>query len=246
MFYLSCQIKKTNNSGFIFLEQKELNSKTGDELRILRKEIFARKGYVFRDSLLSNFFLNKNWYTPNKAAQITLNDREKAYVSLIEKIEQEKLILEKTQHGFEFLDYIDKSLIFQELYSNNQIAYAFVCDGNNNSINFSGTLYLSPSGEELNRWRNQEYREKSIDSINNIFTTSKIHKKYSIWAEITHKEYFLPLEDWVDNPCEYYKETRKVTIYYSNQGESNWKKKETTTNSNRILELIKASSKSKL
>lgn len=238
-FCSSCQTKKTNTLKFNFLEKKELNLKTKNELRILRNEIFARKGYAFKDSLLLNFFSNKSWYTPNENAQITLNKKEKSYISLIKEVEKEKSILKETKHSLEFLDYIDESLIFQELHNNNQVVYAFVCDGNDTSINFSGTLYLSPVGEELNKWQSQKYKEKSIDSINRFFTVNKIHKKYSIWAEITHKEYFLPLEDWVDNPCEFYKENRKVVIYHSAQGESNWKKKETTTNLNRILELVK-------
>lgn len=66
---------------------EQLDGKSSEELRLIRNEIFARKGYVFKDSLLSTYFSKKEWYKPNKDAEIILSDSEKQNVILLKNLE---------------------------------------------------------------------------------------------------------------------------------------------------------------
>lgn len=43
-----------------------LRQKTRNQLREMRNEVFARNGFVFKDSALSILFSRKPWYAPNK------------------------------------------------------------------------------------------------------------------------------------------------------------------------------------
>jgi len=149
-----------------------------------------------------------------------------------------KVIKEPIVSKIEFLNFIDESLIFQEKYENDFVVYAFVCDGVKDKINFSGTIYLMPVKKDYANWSSPDYREKIIDSINNYFSNTEIHFRYNLLAQITHEEYFLPLKEWIDNPCEYYKENRKVVLYSSKKGSLNWVKMFKTENLNKIEELV--------
>ena len=64
-----------------------LEGKTIEELSILRNEIFARKGYIFKDDYLNTYFSRQEWYVPNEAAQIILTDLEKERIASIKKAE---------------------------------------------------------------------------------------------------------------------------------------------------------------
>lgn len=138
----------------------------------------------------------------------------------------------------EFLNYIDDSLIFQEAIDTDKMAYAFVCHGNKKQMLFSGKIYLKPPKKDELEWESDEYRSAIIDSINNIFTKDEIHKRFSLWAQITHKEYFMPYSERIDNPCEYYKENREVVIYKSKIGQNSWEELEKTKNLKKITILI--------
>ena len=70
------------------ISPEQLKGKTAKELRILRNEIFARKGYVFKDSVLHHYFSRKEWYQPSKNATFQLSEIEKANIELIKKEEQ--------------------------------------------------------------------------------------------------------------------------------------------------------------
>ena len=83
---VSCENKKKvntiiHNTDVVSSEKvytpEELKGKTYEELRFLRNEIFAKKGYVFKDSVLNNYFQKKDWYKPNKDAEIVLDSIEK-------------------------------------------------------------------------------------------------------------------------------------------------------------------------
>ena len=67
-----------------------MSSKSLEELRLIRNEIFARKGYVFKSSDLQKYFESKEWYVPNNNNQIILSKNEKSNIDLIRKIEAKK------------------------------------------------------------------------------------------------------------------------------------------------------------
>ena len=56
------------------------------DLRLLRNTILARKGYIFRDKKLVNYFNQVEWYRPQQNI-ISLSDQEEKIISTIKSIE---------------------------------------------------------------------------------------------------------------------------------------------------------------
>ena len=100
VFLLSCNTKQENkaseniitdnNNLSLLFTKSELNSKTLDELKLIRNEIYARKGYVFKSKELEKYFSKQEWYTPKENEEITLTEKEKQYVDLIKQVEDNK------------------------------------------------------------------------------------------------------------------------------------------------------------
>lgn len=82
---------------------EELEGKTYEQLRILRNEIFARKGYVFKDETLNAYFAKQDWYKPNKGIKIILDTIEKKNIKTL-KAAESKLIPFKIPAGYEAID----------------------------------------------------------------------------------------------------------------------------------------------
>lgn len=63
-----------------------INSKA--EARLMRNEIFARHGYIFKDATLKTYFEKQSWYQPRlDFSSDLLNDKELKAVELIKKYE---------------------------------------------------------------------------------------------------------------------------------------------------------------
>jgi len=73
----------------------DLESKKLEELRQLRNEIFARKGYLFKDATLRGYFNSHDWYQPIfwREVNVKLSSKEMAFIEKVR--EQEKLRLAK-------------------------------------------------------------------------------------------------------------------------------------------------------
>ena len=76
-----------------YLTSEDLIDKSAWELKILRNEIFARHGYIFRNKELSDYFQRRSWYRPRyrEAQKIydLLSEVEKANIEIIRKHEGE-------------------------------------------------------------------------------------------------------------------------------------------------------------
>jgi len=64
-----------------------LNKYSKAELRIMRNEIFADKGYTFKSKDLDKYFRKKEWYKPSPNRYFILTDWEKANIELIKNAE---------------------------------------------------------------------------------------------------------------------------------------------------------------
>ncbi|MDO6676584.1 hypothetical protein Q4517_13630 [Tenacibaculum sp. 1_MG-2023] len=120
-----------------------------------------------------------------------------------------------------FLNFIDKDMGFQEDAVDSLRLYAWCCKIQNDSVLFSGKIYLKPQKGNLKYWRTSESRDSIIELINENLDES-LFSKFNLWAEITHKNFFLPLNKTIDNPCEYYKKDRVISIY-SATTDGKWK-----------------------
>lgn len=74
------------------LKAQQINHLSMDNLRLLINEIYARKGYVFKDWDYAHYFEQQQWYKPlNDNKKITLNDTEEKNVQLLkERIKQKE------------------------------------------------------------------------------------------------------------------------------------------------------------
>lgn len=69
------------------LTEDYLKKYTKDELRLMRNEIFADHGYVFKSKDLNDYFKSKDWYKASPNGYFVLTDWEKSNIELIKKME---------------------------------------------------------------------------------------------------------------------------------------------------------------
>ncbi len=81
-------IEVSSIDSFELLANKELQSKSLEELRFIRNEVYARKGHVFKDKSLNDHYASKKWYTPKANAKIVLSTTEEEYVKKIKDLEK--------------------------------------------------------------------------------------------------------------------------------------------------------------
>lgn len=71
------------------ISEKDLDGYATFELRIMRNEVFARYGYIFKSEDLNLHFSKKKWYTPKHSnVDIFVSDIEAANLELITEIEK--------------------------------------------------------------------------------------------------------------------------------------------------------------
>jgi len=80
---------------YTFASEKELTREilsayTKEQLRIIRNEIFARYGYIFRDNEMRTYFGQQPWYEPKlENVDKYLSEREQKNIILLRELENE-------------------------------------------------------------------------------------------------------------------------------------------------------------
>ena len=73
------------------VSESELASYSDNELSIMRNEIFARHGYIFKRSDLKAYFSTKSWYNPQYSnVDNMLSKTERKNVEIISKVEKKR------------------------------------------------------------------------------------------------------------------------------------------------------------
>jgi len=73
----------------VLLERSYLENKDEWELRIMRNEIFARHGYIFKLPELRDYFMKQSWYVPvSEDVTNSLTPLEKENIELIKRYEE--------------------------------------------------------------------------------------------------------------------------------------------------------------
>jgi hypothetical protein len=73
---------------------QNLAGKSLEDLRYLRNELYARKGYLFRDAAIRSYFQGKEWYQPiwwEKSYSVVLDSAESRFAGRIQEAERELL-----------------------------------------------------------------------------------------------------------------------------------------------------------
>ena len=100
--FMACKEPVKERQFTLEVSDVDLQEKTIGQLRLMRNEVYARKGYVFHSEDLNSYFKRQSWYTPNPDTSIELNEEEKAFVDKIKNYEeklklQQQLIDEENQ-----------------------------------------------------------------------------------------------------------------------------------------------------
>ena len=75
-------------ASFELLDSVFLSKYSKKELRLIRNEIFARYGYVFKSEDLKTYFNAKDWYVPKREnVDDMLTEREKKNIILLKEVE---------------------------------------------------------------------------------------------------------------------------------------------------------------
>lgn len=69
------------------LTAADLEGKSPQDLRLMRNEIYARRGYMFNDAALRAYFESQPWYVP-LSGSVQLSELERANVRLIQSLER--------------------------------------------------------------------------------------------------------------------------------------------------------------
>jgi hypothetical protein len=94
---ISSVIKSPKTGQEIILSSKidsiEISQMTVENLRLLRNEIFARHGYIFKSQELTDYFSKFDWYQPNLTSDQVdkkLSETDRYNISLIKSLESDK------------------------------------------------------------------------------------------------------------------------------------------------------------
>ncbi len=70
------------------LTADDVNNLSGWDLKIMRNEIFARHGYIFKTEEMRNYFMYEKWYVPKyENVDDMITDVEKKNIELIKRYE---------------------------------------------------------------------------------------------------------------------------------------------------------------
>ena len=111
--YLNLEVLLSfQKENFDWLFQNILPYALSDEIKLVRNELFARKGYCFKDIVLFDYFTRQRWYTPKYSSldSIILTNNEKTLVDTL--LKYEKLNKHLTRKSFQKLflnEYLMKS-----------------------------------------------------------------------------------------------------------------------------------------
>lgn len=77
-----------SNSSSAYLSKSDISALSNNNLTLALNEIYARRGRIFKDSSLSNYFNSKSWYTPKYTQEefdrnVTFNDYEQKNLQLM-------------------------------------------------------------------------------------------------------------------------------------------------------------------
>lgn len=83
------------NSNLAYLSSSEVESLSREDLNIALNEIYARRGRIFNDASLAEYFNSQEWYTPLYTSDefsdnVTFNQYEQANVQLIVDVQKDK------------------------------------------------------------------------------------------------------------------------------------------------------------
>lgn len=72
------------------VNEEELQKYSAEELRLMRNEIYASYGYMFKDAKLKSYFQSQGFYGNLTNVDAFLNDFEQNNIKIIQKIEKQK------------------------------------------------------------------------------------------------------------------------------------------------------------
>lgn len=136
---------------------EQIKDKSLDEIRVLTNEIYARKGYVFKEARFQEYFESKSWYKAVKTnADVQLNGIEKQNVEFFQK--RRKQLEDQRKQVLELLKTFKKSVLLNDSHSlTNQFGYT--------SENPSDIDYLKKVLNEIDVNAIDWYKNKGLHKV---------------------------------------------------------------------------------
>jgi len=184
------------------IDSSEICEMNSADLRLLRNEVFARHGYIFKSPELTDFFSKFEWYQPSlTSGQIDkkLTEIDRYNISLIKSVEQEKvesnlttpLDLKSFSDKFggvwlptEYVNEIKKTKSAYLSHNSIPVISELTITENNlkNDTLFVGSSLNNHEGYGFNIWNSGETKENKFS--NNIFdwqTEEKYEFQYNLY-----------------------------------------------------------------
>lgn len=121
------EIKSVKTGKNIVISQKidtlDLLDLNKEQLRFLRNEIFARRGYIFQSQDLNEYFLKFNWYEPKYSSNEIIN-----YLSVIDQTNIEQIKQLETKFEIEIIDWKNKFQEYTNLLPIIKLPLNFICE----------------------------------------------------------------------------------------------------------------------
>ncbi|MCK4545184.1 YARHG domain-containing protein [candidate division WOR-3 bacterium] len=116
-------------------------------LSLLRNEMYARNGYIFKDAGLKAFFNQMPWYKPI-SEDIQLNAYERTNLRGIKRLEKEiKDILQNKQKEFEFANRYEKKIIIKAKWGEGECEFKLLPI--NETLVYRALFAISPKDNNL-------------------------------------------------------------------------------------------------
>ncbi len=234
------QTEQKSDLSLTFLPDEVLKTRSKEELRLLRNEVYARKGYVFKNQNLNNYFKGRLWYKPNPNIALSFTDQEKKYISRIKDLENKTDKFQENKNCIDFLASekpnvypVNSKLLLDESYMNVLVSVEnnevmplkikeAVCGGGivldvncESKINFKLISSFCGNDEHFAYLAVTKNNEIIIKKLYGSFGPYNNHEEY--YFVLDHQDLEVTIEDWqrdqkISTRVEKYKLTDKGLV----------------------------------
>lgn len=239
VFFAFVNLLKAQNKNLELLSVNDLRSKSLKELRFIRNDVFARHGYIFKDTELKAFFSKKyKNMLRSSTSEVNLTNKEKEYVALVKQIEKGKKVTSKNKILLEILALLpeksrgswDWSKEDRKVYMKASIKEGYLSNNNSgmfqkrfisDSYFFIGVIDGSWS-LKLFKAKDNSYLVLAVDHVGdgNSFTTytyknGKLYQREKDFLELLPKQLFISFYSNKNNCSENYEDNYGWLLEYT-------------------------------
>lgn len=177
-------LKDCSSCSTEIIKAEQIKDLSIDEIRFLTNDLFARKGYKFKDSDIDNYYSIKTWYKPLQDNNIIeYNSTEKQNIKLFQertkelKSDREKLIKNLNLFKIAFIQNDEKTLESKFKFSAKKI----LGDKDNESYKYFYEVLNNINIDEVGWFKKQAHYKKRIDNLSETYSYELIIESNNIY-----------------------------------------------------------------